>query len=748
MARLAPLESIDIEEALKDSPRFRQSLAQHTSHLSRLDQRVNEILKLVAVMADLGQTYVANFYKLSVCVNQMSDESFNGNPLAAPALRAISEAYAQTVNISKEFFENSTTQLQSKLQTFIKTELQKVGEARAHFEMMSGNMDEALTRNSSVSRTKLSEGIEGRNGVVSVGACFAHTTLDYVAHINNAHAHKNHVVVDALWGLVKEYSLFFHRGHAFFDEWTSEEKGAISDSVSALSSAAKVTERKMQDIHSIVNPERLSNPSGMSPDPDVVMEGYLYKRSSNALRKWNRRWFQIKDSKLLYSHRSSDMEEPTVMEENLMLCLVKPASATVDRTACFELVTPTRSHLLQADSEMLCNGWMRALQRTILHLHESHQKSIPSRDSSLPSSNGSSIQSVPAAPANGPSPKLYEQLRKDKANRCCGDCGEADPKWVSINLGLLLCIECAGLHRSLGVHVSKVRSLTMDSFDAETQEMIVQMGNTMANSVFISHLPSSSSQIFPPPATPSSSREAREAWIRAKYVDKRFASAQMRKSNTCTRLDRVEKEKERYEKMGGELRIPRSSSSDQLEDTNGHGEMMERLEVRGAANGVSVVPSVLSLPRLFESARTGDLKGILSCIVSGVEMNGKRNGETALHVAVREGQTSATELLLVNGAKVEVKEESEQNTPLHVAAKGGMTLGVCQLLRRGANQNELNGSGATPLQLAVDAVHADIVTIFRVHSMRDQFAEEFNNPMDETVSNVVQDITRKAGNRT
>lgn len=732
MNRLAPLESIDIEEALKDSPRFRHSLSQHTNHLSKLEQRINEMLKLVAVMADLGQTYVANFYKLSVCVNQMSDESFNGNPLAAPALRAISEAYAQTVNLSKDFFHNSTAQLQTKLQNFIKNELHKVGEARSHFEAMSSNMDEALTKNSSVSRTKPSESADGRNGVVSVGACFAHTTLDYVAHINVAHAHKNHVVVDALWGLVKEYSLFFHRGHAFFDEWTSEEKGAIADSVSALSAAAKVTERKMQDIHSIVNPDRLSNPSGMSPDPDVVMEGYLYKRSSNALRKWNRRWFQIKDSKLLYSHRSCDMEEPTVMEENLMLCLVRPAAASVDRTACFELVTPTRSHLLQADSEVVCNAWMRALQRTILHLHESHQKAVPSRDSSLPSSNGSSIQ-APPTPANGPSTKLYEQLRKDNTNRCCGDCGEADPKWISINLGLLLCIECAGLHRSLGVHVSKVRSLTMDAFDGETQEMLAQMGNTLANSVFLSHLPSSSSQISPPPATPSSSREQRETWIRAKYVEKRFAAAPMRKSSTCTRLDEGVKE-------NGTERRARSSSSDNLEELSGE---KGRLDGQG---GVTPGPSPLTLPRLFEAARTGDLKGILSCFVSGVDINGKRNGETALHLAVREGQTSATELLLVNGAKVDVKDD-EGNTPLHVAAIGGITLGVCQLLRRGANQNGCNGKGATPLQLAVDGVHADIVTIFRVHSMRDQFAEEFNNPMDETVSNVVSDITRKAGNR-
>ncbi|VDM69160.1 unnamed protein product [Strongylus vulgaris] len=82
--------------------------------------------------------------------------------------------------------------------------------------------------------------------------------------------------------------------------------------------------------------------SGMPPDPDVMMEGYLYKRSSNAFKTWNRRWFQIKDNKLLYSHRSADPEPPTVMEENLMLCLVRPAPSSIDRVGCFELVTPTR----------------------------------------------------------------------------------------------------------------------------------------------------------------------------------------------------------------------------------------------------------------------------------------------------------------------------------------------------------------------------------------------------------------------
>ena len=42
-------------------------------------------------------------------------------------------------------------------------------------------------------------------------------------------------------------------------------------------------------------------------------------------------------------------------------------------------------------------------------------------------------------------------------NSTCADCGSAKPDWVSLNLGILVCLECSGVHRSLGVHVSKVR---------------------------------------------------------------------------------------------------------------------------------------------------------------------------------------------------------------------------------------------------------------------------------------------------
>lgn len=57
-----------------------------------------------------------------------------------------------------------------------------------------------------------------------------------------------------------------------------------------------------------------------------------------------------------------------------------------------------------------------------------------------------------------------QALRQVAGNDACADCGAAKPDWASLNLGTLICIECSGIHRNLGSHVSKVRSLELDEW--------------------------------------------------------------------------------------------------------------------------------------------------------------------------------------------------------------------------------------------------------------------------------------------
>lgn len=109
---------------------------------------------------------------------------------------------------------------------------------------------------------------------------------------------------------------------------------------------------------------------------------------------------------------------------------------------------------------------------------------------------------------------LLTKMLRDDDNKYCVDCDAKGPRWASWNLGVFLCIRCAGIHRNLGVHISRVKSVNLDSWTPEQVVSLEQMGNSRARAVYEALLPDG----FRRPQTDS----ALESFIRAKYEHKKY----------------------------------------------------------------------------------------------------------------------------------------------------------------------------------------------------------------------------------
>ncbi|XP_048044568.1 ARF GTPase-activating protein GIT2a isoform X7 [Megalobrama amblycephala] len=219
---------------------------------------------------------------------------------------------------------------------------------------------------------------------------------------------------------------------------------------------------------------------------------------------------------------------------------------------------------------------------------------------------------IPALPET----RMSKRLRNSEV---CADCSSSDPRWASVNRGVLICDECCGVHRSLGRHNSQVRHLSHTSWPPTQLQMVQTLYNNGANAIW-------EHTLLDPSSIMSGKRKANPQ-------DKVHPS-------------KAEFIKAKYQMLAYVHRLPcRDDDSTAAADLS---------------------------KQLHSSVRTGNLETCLRLLSLGAQANyfHPEKGNTPLHIAAKAGQVCQAELLCVYGADPGAPD-SNGKTPINYARQAG-----------------------------------------------------------------------------
>lgn len=616
-------------------------------------------------MQHSGHGFMVDLGEFVTQMNHLGERESMGPMEEGTYLEAI-QTFATALDHIRELLEIQTNQVaqvfSDPMEAMLKTDVVRLRELFKKYEKAKSSFDACSNRWSSLKSKDTTKIEECQAELAILEKQHQEAAVELAASINRFQAHKSITVLDRFCALMYSQMIYFQKGNDHFHQLDPFLKGTsthIQEYRTKFRDQSTMTASQLQ--------RRSVRPPVLGPQPPsaLTIEGYLFKKGKNVMQPWQRRYFCIQNGFFIaYKTGGEKREARPVPVINLLLCTVKIVPDP-DRRFCFELVSPIVSYMLQAQSQEEMMAWITVIQNGIQAALDQQQSKRSSESPAVGRQTGNSAMS---------------RLQGfNESCKVCAECGDTNPCWASIMLGVTFCIECSGIHRAMGVHISKVRSLTLDDWSDSVLGVLMAIGNSTSNLVFEGTYrapedPAATPE-YPIKPTPRSDRGTRERFILAKYKDKMFVQRN--------------------------------------EDPNLNSQMWTALKF-------------------------GDIRKICQLLAQGADLSARNpeNGQYPMHIAVERGNVVLTEYLFQNSAKLNVQDLS-MATPLHIATQNSNVRMCAWLFERGADLTLKNAAGQTPADLAVALQAADAVTLLRLASL--QIDEEKDSHMgSKTVSSLSQ----------
>ncbi|KAL5554486.1 hypothetical protein UlMin_041887 [Ulmus minor] len=478
----------------------------------------------------------------------------------------------------------------------------------------------------------------------------------------------------------------------------------------------------------------------------TIKQGYLLKRSSSLRGDWKRRFFVLNSEGALYYYRikgtkpmgshshhftrstehssgvfgrfRSKHNRTASFNEDVLGCrtfdlrtsTIKMDAEDTDLRLCFRIISPSKTYTLQAENEADRMDWINKLTGAITSLLNSQLFDQPSHATTNLEANKSAGGASCDVEALDSLQNLEEDIKSNKiesvstilravpGNDLCAECSAPEPDWASLNLGILLCIECSGVHRNLGVHISKVRSIRLDVkvWEPTILDLFRNLGNTFCNSIWEGLLQIENGKVHDtndliPSISKPCHKDAihdKEKYIQAKYVEKLLVV-----------------------RVSSETQIP-SCATYIWEAVNSNNlRQVYRFIALSNANIINTTFDDVFDIDLYHHVDAQESKvgrerkqyDAASCdrMKDSNEPGNCLQGCSLLHLACQCGYQVMVELLLQFGADINLRD-FHGRTPLHHCISSGNNTLAKFLLRRGARPSLRDGGGLSSLERAME----------------------------------------------